>query len=57
MGSGIGAGIGTVIMGGAALAVTLSIPGDAAITEECTDTPCPPCKTVSGQIVPVDTIG
>jgi RHS repeat-associated protein len=25
--------------------------------EQCTDTPCPPCKTVSGKIVPVGTIG
>ena len=31
--------------------------GDTTKPEQCTDKPCPPCKTVSGKIVPVGTIG
>jgi RHS repeat-associated protein len=57
LGCGVGAGIGTAIMGGVALAAILSTPGDTAKPEQCTDKPCPPCKTVSGKIVPVGTIG
>jgi hypothetical protein len=57
LGCGIGAGIGTAIMGGAALAAILSTRGDTAKPEPCPDKPCPPCKTVSGKIVPVGTIG
>ena len=57
LGCGVGAGIGTAIMGGVALAAILSTPGDTTKPEQCTDKPCPPCKTVSGKIVPVGTIG
>lgn len=31
--------------------------GGALIYDMCTDKACPPCKTVSGKIVPVGTIG
>lgn len=58
LGCGAGAAIGTAIMGGAALAAMMSIPGDTPRAEQCTDKkPCPPCKTVSGKVVPVGTIG
>jgi RHS repeat-associated protein len=43
LGCGVGAGIGTAIMGGMALAAILSTPGDATKPEQCTDNSCPPC--------------
>jgi RHS repeat-associated protein len=43
LGCGVGAGIGTAIMGGVALAAILSTPGDTAKPERCADNSCPPC--------------
>jgi hypothetical protein len=58
LGCGVGAGVGTAVMGGFALWALMSTPGDTAKTDECPPKkPCPPCKTVSGKIVPLGTIG
>jgi RHS repeat-associated protein len=58
LGCGVGASIGTAIVGGAALLAILGTPGDIAKPDECTpNKPCPPCKTVSGKVVPAGTIG
>lgn len=60
VGCGVGAAIGTAVMGGVALAAILSKPGDTVqddTKKQCEDDkPCPPCKTISGKVVPVGTI-
>lgn len=47
---------GARILGG--LGLILSLSGDTPKADACpADQPCPPCKTISGKIVPVGTIG
>ena len=61
---GVAADIITTLLGGGALAGTMMMSGDTdqsqsdASSEDCPlNKPCPPCKTTSGRIVPVGTIG
>jgi RHS repeat-associated protein len=60
-GARIGGAIGTAVEPGGGTAVGAAI-GAAigvgiVVYQTCKDEPCPPCKTVSGRIVPVGTIG
>lgn len=54
----IGCGAGAAIGTGVALAAILITPGDTTKDETCPpQQPCPPCKTVSGKVVPAGTTG
>ncbi len=54
-------GGGLVVAGAAIYSATQHLPDvtatDVARPDSCDDDPCPPCKTTSGKIVPVGTIG